>query len=61
VNPVSRPLARLVSCFVSNGGKPEERRRRRVQAFLDGQGRIWRATRRWCNPFSVLSKVVRKS
>ena len=36
VNPISRPLARLVSYFVSNGGKPEEKAtEEEVQAFLD--------------------------
>jgi CBS domain containing-hemolysin-like protein len=36
VNPISRPLARLVSYFVSNGDKPEEKAtEEEVQAFLD--------------------------
>jgi len=36
VNPISRPLAQLVSYFVSNGGKPEEKAtEEEVQAFLD--------------------------
>jgi len=36
VNPISRPLARLVSYFVSNGDKPDEKAtEEEVQAFLD--------------------------
>ncbi|HJS73470.1 MAG TPA: CNNM domain-containing protein, partial [Vicinamibacteria bacterium] len=36
VNPISRPLARLVSYFVSNGDRPEEKAtEEEVQAFLD--------------------------
>jgi putative hemolysin len=36
VNPLSRPLARLVSYFVSNGGEPEEKAtEEEVQAFID--------------------------